>query len=507
MALRDDIPEIMNFVKRFMEEQIVHNQELLDMYEGQLLHYIEDSLSQELNAKACARAKKRIAPINLLTKLVNKTSKVYTNGATRMAVGPESEALLARDQELLDSIDDSMCTNMQGMMSNKLLNLHKYVGLEPFVKEGEIKLRALPASQFVVWSNDPIDPMNPTHVIKFMGNSDPPLQRVDDEGTKEEDADDIVRDSQVFFIYTKDEFAIVDEKMNIRFDLMEKRGLGDGRNPLGVLPIAYVKLSDTQLTPFPDTDLKQMVVLIPKLLTDLNYATMFQSHSIMYAIDLDLSSIDGNPDAFWDLKTTSGEGKSPQIGTIKPTVDVDKVLTLASTELSLWLDSRSVRPGAIGSTDVENASSAIAKIVDESDTTDLRKEQAKIYEKAEAELWQIIKAIQNNVGGLKDSRKFSDNFAVVTTFADQKPILSTKEIVEEQRMKLDAGLTSRRRALRAVHPELDDGEIDDLIEEIEEEKMRRTPSSFLDQFATTDEEPEEDADGGEAANEDDSDSE
>lgn len=55
-------------------------------------------------------------------------------------------------------------------------------------------------------------------------------------------------------------------------------------------------------------------------------------------------------------------------------------------------------------------------------------------------------------------------------FSEQKPLEDDKSKIEKIKMKLDAGLTSRKRAITEANPHLDEKGIEDLILEIESEK-------------------------------------
>lgn len=465
MALAAQTKEILQNIKVFQENTVVHQERLLTMYEGQLLEFVEESLRDELEPSAYLRARKRIAPINILTKLVNKISKVYNNGVVR---SPKVDNAL--DQTLIEEYEDSMDINNLMSYANRLLNLHKYCALEPYVDQGTIKMRVLAGNQFTVWSDDPVNPDKPTHCAKFMGRITKKLEYVDDKGRRESEPEDVLKEVALFYVYTAQEFIIIDSDGEVRYELMAAMGLEDGINPLGTLPIVYIKSRSSKLIPYPDTDTIQMTTLIPKLLTDLNYATMFQSHSIVYGIDVDPTGLSGNPDSFWVINSKDGEGKSPQIGTIKPTVDIDKVLTLIKNSMAMWLDSKAIKPGSLGSLDAETAASGVSKMIDEADTTEVRKEQAEILRAAERELWPLIKFFNNEVEGVEEQRRFSDDFAISIEFGEQKPLETIQDKLNIIKMKLDLGLISKKQALRIIYPDFTEEEIQATLEEAQEEK-------------------------------------
>jgi hypothetical protein len=72
---------------------------------------------------------------------------------------------------------------------------------------------------------------------------------------------------------------------------------------------------------------------------------------------------------------------------------------------------------------------------------------------------------------LEETRKFSDEFEINIEFASMKPIVDDKQKLEEIKLRLEMGLTSKFRALKEANPTLTDGEIKQLMDEIEKEKQ------------------------------------
>jgi hypothetical protein len=222
--------------------------------------------------------------------------------------------------------------------------------------------------------------------------------------------------------------------------------------------------------PEPDMDTFENTLLIPKLLADLNYATQFQSHSIMYGVDLEIQKASGAPDAFWNLSSRDGEKSSPQIGVLSPSVDTEKVLALISFTVSQWLESRGIKPGSVGKLD--QSASGISKIVDESNTTQVVQENRLILQQAEVRLWTLIAVIHNTLLGSEDFiavKGLSDNLEVSVSFPEQKPIVDPAEKRNDLKFKLDNGLISKSMALKQANPDLTEEELTALQAEIDSE--------------------------------------
>ena len=460
--LQQLVPELLAYINVKYMNQVIYNRKLMDIYQGNLLKYVEESLALELNPRALARSKGRIPPINVLNKVVEKLSRVYTSPAVRSA----GDNVI--DQELLAYYEDVLDVNTQLATANELLNLHKYFAIEPYLDEGEPAMRILPADKFLVWSDCPCDPTEMTVFIKFMGTIVKAAQPVTDKnGRVIKAAEQAVREVALYHIYSDDEFMIVDHDGEIQ----ELRA-----NPYGEIPFIYCSSSSFELMPTPDSDNLAMTVLIPKLLTDINYATQFQSHSIVYGIDIETTNLENNPDAFWVINSVPGEGKTPSIGTIKPEVDIDKVITLINAEMGMWLDSKGIKTGSVGAATVQNAASGVAKLIDEGDATAITRKQVNLFKKFEDELWELIVKMHGYWVATQQleevKQDFSLGFEPAITFADNKVVVDTKTILEELKIMSDLGITTPRQMLIKLNPDFSEAQIDDLLNEIADFKSQ-----------------------------------
>jgi hypothetical protein len=419
------------------------NERLIDIYSGNLNVYVKAAIAEELSTDSFRIASKRIPSINLLERITKKLSKVYTDSPRRTVPDP-------KDQETLDTYATS--TEIQAVMAQAetLLNLNKNFALEPYVNaEGLFSVRVLAPHEFTVYSDDEVDPKNPTHFIKFMGSIA--------KGKKT---------ANLYWVYSKDLFVAVDSDGDVH-DTKE--------NPYGVLPFVYCSADTFRLQPKPDTDSFDNVILIPKLLCDLNFAAQFQSHSIMYGIDVDAKNLQGGPDSFWSVKSEEGTDKKPQLGVLSPSVDVDKVLSLITFTLSAWLESKGIKPGSSGNVSNNSPESAVSKLVDEADTSQVVANNRTMLTKAEKALWKLIGVMHNALVGserLKIQTGVSNPLHVSIAWAIQKPVTDPQEKRDELKFQLENKLTSYDRALKQAHPDLTDEEIQKLKAEIEQENKQ-----------------------------------
>jgi hypothetical protein len=443
-------PEKVLSIVESQKGYLAHNFQLIDIWEGNLSRYVDEELYKQFSLQSYIQAKHRMAPINILPKIIDKLSHIYQTNITREVVGGTET-----DKELLAWYIDHLGFNEIMNNANELFNLTKTTLLYPFVHKGKPRLRPVLNDRFVVYSNDPVDPSKPTHVVLLAGELD---------------------GKSIYWVWSDMEFQIIDSDERIRRDLMSEMQNPEGINPIGRLPFIYVNESEHRLNPILDTDTLHMVKVLPVMLTDLNLAALFQSFSIIYAIDLDDENLKMAPNAFWRLRSDPTTDKKPEIGTIKPQVDYDQVLRLIESEISLWLGSKGIRASTVGSLSVENAVSGISKVIDEMDTFEARQKQVAVFKNAEADFWDLLlnhlHPYWSETGLIDNNARFTPSARIETTFATQLPTQSRGTVVRDVRDEYAAGFISKKRALKKINPEMTDEEIDALLVEIEAEGPR-----------------------------------
>jgi len=141
------------------------------------------------------------------------------------------------------------------------------------------------------------------------------------------------------------------------------------------------------------------------------------------------------------------------------------------TEIMIWLDTKGIRATSVGELQIDNVASGISKMIDEGDTTIARREQETLFKMVERDFWKLVGIMHNtwldSGVRLKETRKTSGDLLVNVVFPEQKPLVNEEELIRTEVMKLEAGLTSRSRAVAKANPDLDITEISKLIQEID----------------------------------------
>lgn len=461
------VPEIVTQFTRY-REQLQFDLDLYQMHEGQVKDFVKKSLAEEMfSQSAYKRAVQRIPSINIPKKVTDKLSKVYAEAPIRFST---------IDQDLIEDFASDMNLNSELNYANRMSNLNKRCALEIYQEEGKQKVRVLTAHQFFVYSDSPTSPNKETVFVKLLGQEqkrrDPVVKR---DGTKSTNEHDIVL-VDILALYTDKEFMIVDSDSggSIRVDKMREMGLTNTKNPFGVIPFVYVNKSKSELIPYPNQTTFDLGVLIPKLLTDLNYSSQFLSHSVIYTTNSDLEGAEINPDAIVNLGNSDADGNVPTIGTIDPRTDIDGVLKLIQVQLAMYLSTEGLKGGSVGQLEASNASSGIAKIIDESDATEARKQQTELFRFVEKEFWEKFAKIQkvwSTTGKVEKKEIFNEDFidSFSIKFAEIKPLESEKEKYEKIKVARDLKLITKKQALKEIYPNLPEDQLNQRLEELEEE--------------------------------------
>lgn len=423
------------------------NYKMLDILEGSLEPYVVNSLKAMLSPRVLTYALQRLVPINIVPRYVDKLSNIYQTGVSREVINGDQS-----DADLLSWYEERLEINNCMHQANRLYNACRASLVHPYITADGPAVRVIPNDRFIVVSTDPVNPTKPTMVILLAGK------------------DHAERD--VYWVYTESEFAVVNSDGVIDYAAMSAMGV-DGSNPYAALPFVYTNQSAFRLVPVPDNDTIRMAEFVPAALTDLNLASCFASFSMTYIKNGEVTDPVYAPNALWFLKSDDPE-KDVEIGTLKPEVDYNEVLNLIQAEMSMWLGSKGIKSGAIGQLTAESAASGIAKIIDESDTFDVRQAQTVAYAKAERQLWDLILNYMHPVwvaqGLIENTSIFSSTASVVSRFAVVPAGVQRAQLIQDQRDEYAAGFTTRQRAISQLNPQLTMSQIDELIADIEAER-------------------------------------
>jgi hypothetical protein len=456
MALADKIQSLLQHINAH-QDILDHNFKMFDIFEGNLLPYVQADLRAQLSPKSYEQACHRIAPINILRQIIDKLSRIYPPARQVSEDGGD------QDRDLLNWYEETLRINQVGNMANEFFNLFKSTLLEPYVYNGKPYVRAIPSDRFLPYTDDMVNPTIPTIFIVMQGDR------------REPDKDGKEREVHIYFAYSAAEWIAFDSDGVFRSDIMNEFGNPEGINPYGVLPFVYINRSNNLLVPKPDTDFFRMAKLPSVLISDMNFISMFSSFSIIYGIDVDDKNLELSPNAFWSFKSSPDSEKTPTVNQIKPQGDTDQLIRMLQSELSIWLQSRGIKASFTGNLTVENVASGVSKMIDEIDTYQDRQKQVGYFVDAEDALWELILKVMHPVwieGNMlnDDLPLFNPTANVEVTFAEQIPMITRGDLVDDLKSEVAAGFITKKRAIKKLNPRMSDMEVEELLEEIEEER-------------------------------------
>lgn len=400
-------------------------EDLYTIYNRKLTPFIEKRLDTDLKGQESrSEAKLRISSINVLPMVVDKLSHVYDAEVNRTAKGMSPKEF----EGMIDSWNMAEALDM----ANKMLNLHRCVAIEPVLEKK--LLRVIPAHKFLVMGDGTIDNVM-TGFIKIISS-----QRDRSGNTIE-----------VYEIMTPEYFISFDSNGDI---------ISREPNLFKVIPVVYATRDTVTLMPEEDSDTFNMVTLLPLLLTDGNFAIKFQCFSIIYTMNVDAKNMTMSPNAVWHLKSTGAENDKPELGVIKPSVNIPDILEWIRAQFSLWLESKNLKLKAFGGAGnaLENAS-GIAKAIDAADVSSDLKYQRRIFSRVERDIFKMI-------GVLSDSR-----FDIATAFKSENLVPeSNKEKIETLVLKVTNGLMSKDQAIKEANKHMTTEEIALMIAQIDKEQ-------------------------------------
>jgi hypothetical protein len=149
--LKQKRKEIIDYVKDH-RDFLAYNTQALDIYEGNLLPYVDSILKSSLSANYYHSIKDRILPINILQRYIDKVSTTYSKPPVRRSENESSN-------EFVEFYSKAFNINNSGSIADVYSNLFKGFAWEPYIdKNGIPALRELPYNSFLVMSDSMVNP-------------------------------------------------------------------------------------------------------------------------------------------------------------------------------------------------------------------------------------------------------------------------------------------------------------------------------------------------------------
>lgn len=464
MAWQFNHAEVMEFI-RSQQGYLENCEKLFDIYNRNLTPYLEERIDKDMQSlNSRAECKSRLAPINILPKIVNKLSSVYS-------INPDRD-MTGMDKGLFDELLKSTNFDSEMRQANRFLNLFRIVAIEPVAgvdADGVplvntiSMLRVYPAHKFLLMDDGTID-KRVICFIKIIGSAR--------KTTLDERGIPVSRDVVVYEAYTDTQFIQFDNegvtKTMLEFQDESGNIIRDGvdnikPNEFGKIPIVWMTRDVVTTMPPKDVDTYSMVTLLPLLFSDMNYALKYKCFSVMYTIGLSAPKGAMAPNSILKFDKDSniiGDNQG-ELNQISPTVAVSEMLEAIYAQYSMWLESRGIKMSSIGggSTQTSNAS-GIAKAIDQGEVIEDVVYQRDIVTNMEEKLFSLMGLFLGN------------NLRVTTSFSETSLLPETNTEKDNRIIaKMQNKLISWSQAIKQTNPELTTLQLQEMIAEIKAKEL------------------------------------
>lgn len=435
--------------------RIREDQELYYIYNGKLREQILAMIRKEfVEEQTVTELQNRIIPINIIKKIIDKLAMVYRTEPMRK---PEIEDI--SDQESITYYENIFDINSIMEFSNKMYKLQKHCLLSPYLNiEAYPKIRCLPSHTFSLFSSNKINP-------EIM---DVVIMHIKTDGDKNE---------QRYEYWDKDNYWIFDGNAEVVMGEMIAINNQQGKNPYGVLPFIHITQQTELLYPIRSSDMRSIEYAICLLLSDTTLAQKYLSWGTLVTIGANgAAKLKIGPGAHINLPIEPGSTQQPDIKYLQPNLNSTEVLEFVAKLIELLLTTNNLSAAQMTG-NLQVGASGISKMLDQVESTEDIESQQKYFAKAEKELWDLFSQHmlpywqQKGIINKECTFKFSPEFKLSVIFPERKPMLTEKEKIENIKAKLDTGFITMKRAMAELYPQYSDEEIDDLILEIQNEKL------------------------------------
>lgn len=422
------------------------------VFEKGLSNWLDVVIAREY-PKSNERVSERKTPTNYVETYVNKVSNTH-------AIEPTYFLKNKTESKVLNTKLTNAEWHKKMISSQNVLNAHCSLYVEPYTSaslDGP-SVRIYRGSEFEAFNNpNSNEPNVPDSIIKYLGVFS------DSKGKY------ALRES-----VDKDHIA----GYKVRDGRLDEASLAIRDNPMKEIPGQYVQLSEFGLKGDPDVELLLLTKVYNTNLADLNFTFKYMNHPARIAKNMQLpegEELDFNVDTIIEAKTRRSDGKDPTIETIFTEVDYESgfdfnqknvISFFLARGAKLKIEQPSERPMSTGTVDMEMF-----------DLTAIWEKQKTLFGGFERKLLEkFIK--YNNIfkANFKDKAELSDEMPKIE-YADSRDFTAKTTRLDNASKEKALGITTKKKMIRDVNPDLNEEEVDELAAEsaLEEPAPEETP--------------------------------
>lgn len=476
-------------------------------YKDKTNHYVVDLLLRQFDSDTVEEMRYALSNISIIKKVIDKLSRVYSNGVERVISGDETAT------ENLKKLEKRLDVNTAMKRTNRFLKLQKNVDL--FIKpcpvvdfsgtsqQWTVKLEALNpylydvvedfydrTKALCVVLSDYSPPA--TMLSTFDGKRSPiPLAAQSEPNTPSPDRKDgILADSaadqkqssdgaKTYVFWSKGLHFTCNSKGEVIPDASNPEGV----NPLGVFNhINFAIDQDGAFWAEGGEDLIDGAILINALITHTNHVGTVQGYGQFYMTGENLPrSIKVGPTKAIIAEYKKDEQAEPKMGFLTASPQLDSLRGLIEMYIALYLTTNNLSTSGV-STQLSGGAtlpSGVALIIDKAESLEDVQDQRQVFIDKEPDIFEAInsvlktygnEALVNELKGLELPENFKENFTV--RFNDPTPIMSEQEKLSNLQLRKDLGIDTMLTLLMKDDPSLDEAQAEEKLAKIIEQRIK-----------------------------------
>jgi hypothetical protein len=386
--------------------------------------------------------------------VVKQEGSIYKNDVIRTFNGCTQE-----QSEAIEDLYEKIGADIALKRSNWYYKLQEQACLQVIPdNKGQLQIRVLKPHQYDV-VNSMIDPTKAEAYIvsafdrqdysssnSQRGLNNPDYRDSDNQNIA--DPDDFKEQLNRFVVWSESENFIMNKDGSIVSEVLP--------NKLGILP--FVDIAEDKDDAFfivPSLNTTNFCIQFGAMYSSLVYIMQMQGFAIAYLIaseNVMPQSLAIGPGKVIRLPVSPEDGVKPEFGFANPSADLKGSQEVIEGLLSTWLSTKGLSPKTISSKpDAKTYASGFERLLAMIDDLAPSVDDYSIFEKAEGELFEIIKQWVNVYGGsnllyskeIKAIGTIPQDAYVSVEFQGPQSIKTTKEELEEIQLKIELGLASK----------------------------------------------------------------
>ena len=487
-----DISQIIKEINQDSEKtRRAYSKRRHDIYVDGGRKFLIEQIRREFDSKAVNEM--RLAPINILKKIINVQSTLYSGGVIRSSAFDNET-----NQGLIDYYVKELKLDQKFQKANRYYNLSSNVVMYVLPDGDKLKACVVPSYLYSIVPKA----LEPTEIQTYIFNQFVESSQITpnndlnsatgsqgfsrDVGYKtngdlvaSEEKDATSRNRYIFW---SDNEHFTTDQNGSKFKFDQSSGDEQYINPIGRMPVINIaKDRDAEPWAQQGEDLVDIALQFQLGWSDIMTTSKMQGFGILTIISPEepTNLTLGLNKAVW-LKQQEGQ-QTPSISYVSSNSKISEIKDALMDMLGLILTTNNLSPGSVsGMMQAKNFTSGFQALIESSDLLKSIEEQKPVMRDAEKEFWKVLSLWHNymfDIGVLnndaKSLGKFSEDFELSVLYKDVKQLESEQERISAVTSLISLGLMTRQDALKKLNPDLTDDQVTEKLQAIDAEKKQR----------------------------------